>query len=280
MANVDSKLRQDTAQIPVADPLPPSVLGYLASCAMIAVATVVAIGIDSGVTVPNVSLVFIVPVIIAGVAFGLGPSLFSAVLGALAYNFFLTEPRYSLAVDNPANIWAIGLLFLVGLIVSSIAFTSRRRASDAALLTRQATVLQGYSRDVVVANNAKAVASTTSQALAALFQVPAVVILVAEGNVVSINSVGGLEPQQAEFEAARSSLEMGAVMRAGIYPTLASRFDFWPVATAAGPNAVIGLAFDPDNRPPAPDRLVDIVGSLLALALYRQQVSRDARPAR
>lgn len=280
MANVDTKLRQDTTQIPVADPLPPSVLGYLASCAMTAVATVIAIGIDSGVTVPNVSLVFIVPVIIAGVAFGLGPSLFSAVLGALVYNFFLTEPRYSLAVDNPANIWAIGLLFLVGLIVSSIAFTSRQRATDAALLTRQAAVLQGYSRDVVVADNAKAVASTTSQALAALFQVPAVVMLVAEGNVVSVNSVGGLEPQQAEVEAARSSLEMGAVMRAGIYPTLASRFDFWPVATAAGPDAIIGLALDPDNRPLAPDRVVDVVGSLLALALYRQQVSRADSPTR
>jgi hypothetical protein len=51
----------------------------------------------------------------------------SAILGALAFNFFLTEPRYTLAVDDPANIWAIGLLFVVGLIVSGVAFTSRQR---------------------------------------------------------------------------------------------------------------------------------------------------------
>jgi K+-sensing histidine kinase KdpD len=66
-------------------------------------------------------------VIIAGVGLGLGPSLCSAILGALAFNFFLTEPRYTLAVDDPANIWAIGLLFVVGLIVSGVAFTSRQR---------------------------------------------------------------------------------------------------------------------------------------------------------
>ncbi len=93
---------------------------------MTAAATVVAIGIDSGMSIPNVSLVFVIPVIIAGVS-GLGASVCSAILGALAYNFFLTEPRYSLAVNDPANIWAIGLLFFVGLIVSTIAYTSRRR---------------------------------------------------------------------------------------------------------------------------------------------------------
>ena len=134
--------------------------------------------------IPNLSLIFVVPVIIAGVSLGLGPSLLSAILGALAFNFFLTEPRYSLAVDDPANIWAIGLLFVVEFIVSGVAFTSRRRATEAALLRTQAIVLQGYSRDLVAADNAKATVSITSQALAALFQVPVVVMLVTDGTVV------------------------------------------------------------------------------------------------
>jgi hypothetical protein len=63
-------------------------------------------------------------------------------------------------------------------------------------------------------------------------------------------------------------------VRAGVYPDLASRFDFWPLKTAEGQNAVIGLAFDPDDRPSAPDAVVDIVRSILALALDRQQVQR------
>ena len=165
MAKVESKLQQDLTLAPDADPLFGPVasesLRYLASIAMTAVATVVAVGVDSKVTIPNLSLVFVVPVIIAGVSLGLGPSLCSAILGALAFNFFLTEPRYTLAVDDPANIWAIGLLFVVGLIVSGVAFTSRQRATEAALLRRQATVLQGYSRDVVAADNTNAIVSIT-----------------------------------------------------------------------------------------------------------------------
>ena len=285
MADLGSKLRQDITSMPDAGPLFGSVasevMRYLASFAMTAVATIVAVGVDHTVTIPNLSLVFVVPVIIAGVSLGLGPSLFSAILGALAFNFFLTEPRYSLAVDDPANIWAIGLLFVVGLIVSGVAFTSRRRATEAALLRTQATVLQGYSRDLVAADNAKAIVSITSQALAALFQVPVVVMLVTDGTVVSLERVGDVEPQEAELEAARSSLATGTVVRAGVYPDLTSRFDFWPVETAEGQNAVIGLAFDPDERPSAPDALVDIVASVLALVLDRQhvRVRRDARPA-
>jgi K+-sensing histidine kinase KdpD len=279
VADVESKLQQDITPAPDAEPLfgpvASELMRYLASIAMTAAATIVAVGVDSKVSIPNLSLVFVVPVIVAGVSLGLGPSFCSAVLGALAFNFFLTEPRYSLAVDDAANIWAIGLLFVVGLIVSGIAFTSRLRATEAALLRRQAAVLQGYSRDVVAADNTNAIVSITSKALAALFQVPVVVMLVTKDRVVSVKQVGGVEPQEADLEAARSSLETGTAVRSGIYPNLSSRFDFWPVATAEGQNAVIGLAFDPDERPPAPDALVDVVVRILALVLDRQHLRRQ-----
>lgn len=283
MADVNPRLRRDITPLPDADPLlglaeAPAAVRYLASFAMTAFATVLAVGVHSQVAIPNISLIFVVPVIIAAVGLGLGPSLFSAILGALAYNFFLTEPRYTLIVDDPANVWAIGLLFVVGLIVSGVAFTSRRRATEAALLKRQATMLQSYSRDVAGIDNAKAIVSITCHTLGALFQVPVVVILVLDGKVVSVEKFGDVLPQEAEIEAARSSLATGLVVRGGIYPALDSRFDFWPVTTTAGgPHAAIGLAFDPDERPPAPSMLVDVVGRFLALALDRQYF-RHARP--
>ena len=68
-------------------------------------------------------------------------------------------------------------------------------------------------------------------------------------------------------------------MRSGVYPNLTSRFDFWPVETAEGQNAVIGLAFDPDERPAAPDAPVNIVVRVLAL-VFDRQYARVGRPAR
>jgi len=285
VADVESKLRQDinpaSDAVPVFGPVASEMMRYLASIAMTAAATVIAVGVDARMSIPNLSLVFVVPVIIAGVILGLGPSLLAAILGALAFNFFLTEPRYSLAVDDAANIWAIGLLFVVGLIASGVAFTSRQRATEAALLRRQTALLQGYSRDVAAADNTKAIVSITCKTLAALFQVPAVAMLVTNGTVLFLERAGDLEPQEAELEAARSSLATGTVMCSDVYPNLASRFDFWPVQTAEGPNAVVGLAFDPDERPTAPSTLVNIVVRVLALVLERQHARgrRDARPA-
>jgi K+-sensing histidine kinase KdpD len=276
MAGIESKLRYDIAsEADAASPLSPAatrVARYGAAVAMTVVATIVAVSVDSKVAIPNLSLVFVVPVIVAGVSLGLGPSLCSAVLGALAFNFFLTEPRYSLVVDDVANIWAIGLLFVIGVIASGVAFTSHRRAAEAALLTKQVDALHGYSNDLEAADSVKALLSITSRALAALFQVPAVVMLIDEGKVVLLEKAGDIETCESDLEIARSSLATGAAIRSGVYPNLASRFDFWPVATG-GHDAVIGLAFDPEERPTKPDALVGVVARLLALMLHRQQAS-------
>lgn len=255
----------------------PFVVQYLATFAMTAIATVVAVGLDSAVTIPNLSLVFVVPVIIAAVAFGLGPSLCSAILGALAFNFFLTAPYFTLHVDDPANIWAIGLLFVVGTIASAVASTARRKADEAALAQRRAEIMQAFGRDIVAAGETKAMFSQAANALEALFRVPVVVMLISDGSAEVVERRGAIEPGEADFEAARSSLATGKAVMAGIYPFDASRFDFWPVTTSAEGHAVIGVAFDPDERPPQPAILVDVLRGLLALALDRRQLATERR---
>lgn len=275
---------QEFKLLPEADTLPalqlsnaPVVIRYLIAFAMTAITTVVAVGLDSAVTIPNLSLVFVVPVLIAAVAFGLGPSLGSAVLGALAYNFFLTEPRFTLRVDDPANIWAIGLLFVIGVIASAVASTARRRADDAALSKRQAALVQSYGQNLVAADTPEAIFSRTADALEALFKVPVVLMLITEDSVDLSLRRGNVEPAPVDIEAARSSLTTGKVAVADVYPFDASRLDFWPVMTSAGSRAVIGLAFDPQERPPQPGTLVELVASLMALALDRQHLREGNR---
>lgn len=277
MTHIESNLQPGLVEMAEADPLASRWMSYLAAIAMTALATVVAIAVDSKVNIPNLSLVFVIPVIVAGLSAGIGPSLCSAVLGALAFNFFLTEPRYSLAVDDPSNVWAIALLFVVGIIVSGVAFTSRRRAEEAALLQKQATMLENYSRDIVAATDEASMASITSRTLNSLFRAPAVVMVLRDGKLVCIKQTANAEPAEAEFEAARSSLATGTSLRGGVYPHLTSRFDFWPVRTAEGEGAVVGVAFDPDERPSAPDRHAGVVASLYGLALDRLRGPKTAR---
>jgi two-component system sensor histidine kinase KdpD len=254
----------------------PFAMRYIAALLMTALATVAAVGIDTTVTIPNLSLIFVIPVIAAAVVFGLGPSLFSAVLGALAFNYFLTEPRYSLAVDDPANVWAIALLFACGCIASAVASTARRKADDVELLQRQTEALQGYGRAALRADSPKAIVATAARALETIFRAPAVVMIRSGAAVVLLEKRGDLELTEPEFDASRASLTSGGPVRAGVYPFDTSRFDFWPVPVSGGRQAVIGLAFDPDERPAKPDVFVEPVASILALALERQPSSPGA----
>jgi K+-sensing histidine kinase KdpD len=77
---------------------------YALSLMMVAAATLAAILVDQVQKVPNLSLIFVLPVIVAAVSFGWGPALGAAVAGVVAFNFFLIAPLYSLNVADPANL--------------------------------------------------------------------------------------------------------------------------------------------------------------------------------
>ena len=101
---------------------------YALSLGMVAAATLAAVLVDEVQTVPNLSLIFVLPVVIAAVSFGWGPALAAAIGGVLAFNFFLIAPRYTLRVAEPSNLWALILLLIAAAIVSAVAAQSRRRA--------------------------------------------------------------------------------------------------------------------------------------------------------
>jgi len=88
-------------------------VAYVASLLAVAAATLVAVIVDRAIAIPNLSLIFVLPVVLAAVSFGFAPSLAAAVGGVVAYNFFLIEPRYTFRVSDPANVWALVLLSAV-----------------------------------------------------------------------------------------------------------------------------------------------------------------------
>jgi K+-sensing histidine kinase KdpD len=257
-------------------PTSSTVTRYLAAFLLTAFATAIAIGVDMQVAIPNLSLIFVLPVIVSGVSLGLGPSLFAAVFGALSFDFFMVAPRYSLLIEDPTNIWAMCLLFVVGLIASTVSFTSQRRAEEAARLKKQFAVLQRYSREIATAANLDAVALLTSRTLTALFDLPSVAVIVRQEETVAVRSTGALAPSGPEIEVARSSLSTGDVVHGGVYPDVASRFDFWPVRTQQGASAVLGVAFDAADRPSVAEASVTIMARILASSLEREETLRRA----
>ena len=62
--------------------------------------------------VPNVSLVFLVAVLVVAVRLGLWPSIYASLVCFLTYNFLYTEPYYTFEVKHEEDLLTI-LFFLV-----------------------------------------------------------------------------------------------------------------------------------------------------------------------
>ena len=260
----------------------PTWLRYVLSLLMVAGATVAAVVVDQFVRIPNLSLIFVLPVVIAAVSFGWKPAMTAAVAAVLAVNFFLTAPLYSLSVADPANVWGLGLLLLTAAIVSTVAAQSRRRALEGLHAGEQARALQVMARDIAGAVDRAAIAQAAALALNRVFKSPTVVLIEQEDELSLAAAAGDARLGAADEEAAKWVATSRLPTRAGVYPAQDARFDLWPVVTPQRRQCVIGVRFEgPEGgRPEAPERMVEIVAGYLSVAIDRDDYARQALETR
>ncbi len=266
----------NTPSFPAAPP--PKAVGYAVSLVLVAVATSAAVLADRVLGASDVALIFVLPVVIAAVGFGLGPSMTAAAAGALAFNFLLLEPRYTFRIAEAENAWGFGLLSLTAAIVSSVAAQARRRAVEAVERADQAMAIHALARALVGASGRADIAAAAAEALARLFGAPAVVLVEGDEGLEVSASAGGAEPGGADLEAARWAAAAGTPTHADAYPVEAATFDFWPMRTPTRRQAVVGLrlADMPGGRPDQPGHWVEIVTGHLATALARDDYAARA----
>jgi K+-sensing histidine kinase KdpD len=243
-------------------------LGYGLSVLLVGAATVVAFVVDHIVPAPNLSLVFVLPVIVAALSFGWGPALISAMLSVAVFDFFFVEPRLTFRVDSPADVWALALLLVVAAIASTVGAQSRGRAVAARRAAQQAEALHGLAHAVIKAEPAPALIKTAASALGRIFDAPAIVLAEQSGKLSPAAASGGATLSPADEEAAQWALAHDQPTRADTYPFDQAVFDFWPVQTPANHRLVLGvmLARRSDGRPQDPSRQVELVAAYLSAA--------------
>jgi K+-sensing histidine kinase KdpD len=276
-------LRQERAMtltLPAAGLNPPRLrpwTGHGLAVLMTGGATLVAFIVDRLGPVPNLSLIFVLPVVIAAVSFGWGAALTAVLAGVLAYNFFLIEPRYTLRVAETANVWALVLLLVIAAVVSAVAAQSRRRAVEAWQAADQASAVHVLARSLVGATDLRSIAAICAETVARVFGSPAVVMLDSDVAPQRFAQAGGAVLSDADKEAAQWSAASGLPTRGGAYPVAEADFDFWPVISHQRRRAAIGVRISgrDQGRPPEPERLVEIVGGYLAVALDREAYASE-----
>lgn len=241
---------------------------YAISVLLVGAATLLAFVVDELIAAPNLTLIFVLPVMIAATAFGWGPALAAVILGVLAFDFFFTTPYFSLRIDSPSDIWAAVLLLAVAAFATTVATQSRRRALEAAQAADRAEALQALAQVVIAERPRPEVLQAAAEALTRIFRAPAVIFLEEGGGLRRAATAGRPQITAADETAAAGALADQLHTRAETYPYDQSEFEFWPVAAPAHGGCVIGVDFThaQSERPEKPERFVDVVAAYLAAA--------------
>jgi two-component system sensor histidine kinase KdpD len=256
-------------------------LGYGLAVALTALATITALGVEQWMAIPNLSLIFVLPVVILAVSFGGRSAMTTAALSVVAYNFFLIEPRLTFRVADPANVWALVLLLAVAVMVSALAAQSRRRAEVATALADQASAVQSLARALVAAPDRAAILEAAAHTLNRVFGVPAAVLTAQGEEIVSSACPAGVVTP-GDIEAARWAIASRDHTRAEGFPADGVAFDFWPAGAASAVPAAVGLDLGAgaDKLPADWQRLLEIITGYLAVALEREHFADVALKTR
>ncbi len=104
---------------------------YAIAAATVAAVTVATLHWPGTLGLPSAALLLLLPVLLVSARGGIGPSLFAAAAAALAYNFFLLPPQFTLRIHGADNAVSFIVLFAVALVTSRLATALKARERQA-----------------------------------------------------------------------------------------------------------------------------------------------------
>jgi two-component system sensor histidine kinase KdpD len=124
---------------------PPSFVPYVWSSTLIAVTTLIGLGLRWIYPVPDLEMLYMVAVMIAASLWGRGPSLLAAALSVAAFDFFFVPPFFTLAVRDWRYTLTFAMMFVVSYTLSALAMRIRRQEHEALAREERAATLYSLS---------------------------------------------------------------------------------------------------------------------------------------
>jgi two-component system sensor histidine kinase KdpD len=260
---------------------------YLDALGYTAAATAAAWALFTPPDLSTEAMIQLLGVVLAALRCGTGPSILSAILSALAFNFLFTEPRFSFRIDDPSYLVACGAMLLVGLAISTLVNRVRERAAAVQEHERESLALYSLTRELADAHTDADIARVTlahlRDAIAGdlAFMVPVgPEAISAAGVLASYGLPDWLGPN--EFGVARWCWLHGQPAGEGTTNLPGSAGLFLPLAARQGRNGVLAVR-RAAGRPPISSKqrlLLETFAEQAALALERVRMADERQRAR
>jgi two-component system, OmpR family, sensor histidine kinase KdpD len=263
---------------------PGSRWGYLGAVGTVAVACLIALGLQrAGLSEANRAVVFIPAVVAAAILWGLGPGVLAAVASVLTFDFFFVPPHFTLAVQDIQWVVTLVVLAAVALLVGTLAARLRSQAETARARERRLEALYRLTRGLSGASGIDRLVGVAEAEVGEAFGGPSTIHL----------PCGGGQPAEArahqgpvidtlgpDREAESWALEHGesAGLGTGTFPQAAAIHV--PMITAHGPIGVLSVEaprevlVSPENQ-----RLLETTATQIGIAIERDALEETTRRA-
>ncbi|WP_421736234.1 DUF4118 domain-containing protein [Caulobacter sp.] len=254
--------------------------GHLAATLLVALAGALSMVIDQRVENANLAMIFLLSVLVSGLAFGFWPAVLAATLAAFFYNFFFLEPRLTIWIGHPADVLTFVVFFAVALTTGWLTGRVRDQARATARRASAVTALLAASRRLSGAARKETAAEALAEQLAAATGGAAVVLLpAADGEIATAASAPKLALlSTADMAAARWAWERGEPAGAGTGTLPNAAWTFRPLQGVKARSGVAGL----DPKALAAEEDERFAAALLdqgAVALERAEFADQAADA-
>lgn len=135
------------------------VLPYIISAVMVGTVTALCLLLNGHIDPANFAVIYILAVVLSAVWWGMWPSIFTSILGVLAFDFFFVHPLFTFAVSDLKYIYIFAGYLAVGIVVSLVASRVREQVRQAQEREQRTVVLYRLSRELAASDSIEEVAA-------------------------------------------------------------------------------------------------------------------------
>jgi two-component system sensor histidine kinase KdpD len=257
--------------------------GYLVAAAGVALAALVGQGLTQVVALPNISMLFLLAVVVPAILFGVWPAVLASLLSFLAYNFFFISPVHTFTIAQPHELLALTIFLAIAVSMSAVAGSAREQARAAVQRVRATRRLYEFTRKLSALADEQGVAEAAASAMQTIMGRGIVILLDREGD---LELAAAWPPEDrldtASETAARWAFDRGEPAGADTATLPNAPWLFLPLSATRGRIGVVGVEEAPDGVPIDSERraLLDTLIDQTAVALDRAMLASEIATAR
>jgi len=243
----------------------------------VAAATYLGDTIERFIDLPNISLLYLLAVLVSAVYAGYFAALLAAVLSALAYNFFFISPLYTFTIASPHEVFGLLVFVIAALIAGGLA---SRLSDQAATANRRAASTQAlYDFSRKLSGTAKAddvIWAAVTHMQASLKR--DILFLSVDGGELALAAAWPPDTELGvtDMMAARWAMEKNEPAGNGTGTLPNCPFQFRPLRASAGVAAVVGYRQAGQILGSEEEQVLGSILDQTAIAIDRSRLSRES----